>query len=72
MITKRTSLVVFTAIVSITIIGIMALTRNTDTTLNLNFGQNKSLTIEGKYSLLKTNDCLPSGESSHHLNCDNH
>ena len=69
---EKTSSVTFTAIVSITIIGTIALTRNTNTKFNLNFGQNQSLTIEGKSSPPKINDCLPSKESSHILNCDKH
>ena len=31
-----------------------------------------SITIEGKQTPTKTNDCLPSEGSSHNLNCDNH
>jgi hypothetical protein len=71
MIVDQTSLITITAIVSVTLVGVIALTRNTDIKLDLNLGKNQSLTIEGKRLPLKTNDCLPSGESSQPLNCNN-
>lgn len=62
-------------IFSITLITAIVLIRNTDMEINIQFGKEKSVNIKGKRpSSLpeKTNDCLPSGESSHRLNCDNY
>lgn len=72
---KQNSSIVIVAILSITLIGAIALIRNTDTEIGIQFGEEKSVNIKGKRpsSLSeKTNDCLPGGESSHRLNCDNH
>jgi hypothetical protein len=66
----QSRLIAIAAIISVTLIGVIALTRNTNIKINLNFGANPSITIEGKYSPPKTNDRLPSGESSHILSCD--
>lgn len=59
---------------SMTTMGGIALIRNTDTELNMQFGENQLLHIKGNRPASqppKTNDCLPSEESSHILNCDN-
>jgi hypothetical protein len=69
----QSTLIGIAVISSITLIGVIVLIRNTDTKIDFNLGKNLgSLTIEGKQSPRKTNDCLPSGESSHRLNCNNH
>ena len=69
---NQTSLIMITVIISVTFIGVTALTRNTDTKLDVNLGKDLgSLTIEGMRSPDKTNDCLPSRENSHSLNCKN-
>ena len=69
------SLIAIAAIFSVTLIGIIALTRNTDTKLDVNLGRDLgSLTIEGKRSPLLSKqtkvDCLPGEENSQPLNCD--
>ena len=57
---------------SATLLGTIALTRNTDTKLDINLGKDiGSLTIEVRRSPDKTNDCLHSGKSSHNLDCNN-
>lgn len=69
---KQNSFIALSAIFSVTLIGVIALSRDTDTKLDFNFGKALgSLTIEVKRPQTKTNDCLPGGESSHRLNCDN-
>jgi hypothetical protein len=72
---QKKGLIVLALICSITLMGIIGLTRNTNTEIDINFGENKSVNIKGNRPLppsLKTNDCLPSEESSQPLNCDNH
>lgn len=69
------SLVAIAAILSATLIGGIALIRNTDTKLDLDLDKDGgSLTIESKPSLSlpeKTKvDCLPGGENSQPLICD--
>jgi hypothetical protein len=55
-----------------TIIALTALTINSGGRFDSSWSKDGgSITIEGGRPPLKTNDCLPSGESSHHLNCDN-
>ncbi len=71
---NQNGLIALALIFSITLMGIVGLTRNTDMEIDINFGENKSVNIRGKQPLsppTKTNDCLPNGESSHRLNCDN-
>jgi hypothetical protein len=75
------NLIAIAIILSITLIGVIALTRNTDTKLDLKLGKDKSLTIEGNrlasparsasLSLPEKTeiDCLPGKENSQ-LNCD--
>ena len=69
----QNSLIMITLILSITVIGVIALTRNTDTKLYLKLGTDKSLTIEGKRSLPEATkvDCLPGEGNSRLLKCDN-
>lgn len=72
---KQNGLIALALIFSITLMGIVSLTRNTDMEIDINFGENKSVNIKGKQPLpppTKTNDCLSSGKSSHSLNCNNH
>jgi hypothetical protein len=59
MIIKQNSLLEIAFILSITVIGVIALTRNTDTRLDLKLGKDKSLTIEGRR--------LPSGYAERSL-----
>jgi hypothetical protein len=73
-IVNHNSLIALACIFSITLIVAIALIRDTDTEIGIQFGEEKSVNIKGKRpsSLpAKTNDCLPGGESSHRLNCDN-
>lgn len=72
MILNQSNLIAIAFILSITVIGVIALTRNTDTKLDLKLGKDKSLTIEGKRSLPEQTkvDCLPGEENSQLLKCD--
>jgi hypothetical protein len=80
MIISQTSLIAISLILSITVLGVIALTRNTNTRLDLKLGKDKSLTIEGRrlpsgYAersrLEQTEaDCLPGEENSQLLKCD--
>ena len=70
---NQNNLVTLAVIFSITLIGVVGLTRNTDMEIDINFGENKSVNIKGKRPLslpAKRNDCLPSRGSSHRLNCN--
>jgi hypothetical protein len=68
----QNSLIAIAFILSITLIGVIALTRNTDTKLDFKLGKDKSLTIEGKRSLSEQTkvDCLPGEENSQLLKCN--
>ncbi len=74
----RNSLIVITIpitiILSVTLIGVITLTRNTDTEIDINFGDGKSVKIKGKRPLSPSEqtkaDCLPGEENSQPLNCD--
>lgn len=59
-------------ILSITVIGVIALTRNTDTEIYIKLGGDKSVNIKGKRSLPEQTkvDCLPGEENSQLLKCD--
>jgi hypothetical protein len=74
-IVNHNSLIALALIFSITLMTIVILTRNTDMEIDINFGENKSVSIKGNQPMLppptKTNDCLPGEENSHRLNCDN-
>lgn len=70
---KGNTLIKISMIFSITLIGVIGQIRNTDTQINIQLGKNSSVSINAKRSLspeAQTNDCLPWGESSHSLNCD--
>jgi hypothetical protein len=59
---QKKGLIVLAFTCSITLIGAIALIRNTDTEIGIQFGEEKSVNIKGKRpSSLpeKTNDCLP-------------
>ena len=62
------------AIISLTLVGIIALTRNTETEIDIYLGGDNSVKIKARSPSTpeKTNDCLPGGESSQSLNCNNH
>ena len=63
----QNSSITLAVILSVTLIGIVALMRNTDTKLRINLGVDKSLILEGKTPLSipeKTKiDCLPEENS---------
>ncbi len=69
----QNSLITLTVILATTLIGVVALIRNTPVTLRINLGKDKSFILEGKTPLLipeKTKiDCLPGKENSQI--CDN-
>ncbi|WP_156114285.1 hypothetical protein [Myxosarcina sp. GI1] len=72
---NQNNLVTITIVLSVTLIGVIALARNSDTEIDIKLGGDTSVNIKGQRSLpppLKTNDCPPSAENSHRLNCDNH
>ncbi|MGL5941399.1 MAG: hypothetical protein ACRC2S_13590 [Waterburya sp.] len=70
----QNSLIAIALILSVTVITAIALTRNTNTKLRVNFGNDKFLILEGEKPLLtpeKTKiDCLPGEENSQLLECD--
>ncbi len=63
--------IVVAIILSATLLGIVALVRNTNIKLNINFGeQEKSLNIEGKSTRdYEVNNCL-SNKENNYTNCD--
>ncbi len=68
------SLIGIAAIMALTLIGSIALIRNTDTKVNLDLGSRGSLTIESKQSPSLAEetqvDCLPGEENSQPKNCN--
>lgn len=64
----QNSLITLAVIISITLILVVALMRNTDTKLRINLGGDKSFLLQGKTPLSipeKTKiDCLPGSENS--------
>ena len=61
------------AIASVTLISITALIICLGGRFDSSWSQKNgfSITIEGRQTSEKINDCLPQGKSSHRLNCDN-
>ena len=70
----QNSLIAIAVILSITLIGVIALTRNTDTEIDIKLGGDKSVNIKGKRSPSLSEqtkvDCLPGQENSQPLNCE--
>ena len=66
--------IIIAIIFSITVISAIAMTRNTDTEIDIKLGEDKSVNIKGKrsYPLPKQTkvDCLPGGGNSQLLDCD--
>ena len=71
---NQNSLVTIAVIFSVTLIGVIALTRDTDTEINIKLGGDKSIDIRGKRSLSIPKqtkvDCQPGEENSQLLDCD--
>ena len=69
--TKNNNITTLAAITAVTIVALTALIINSgerfDSSWNKDGG---SIKIEGRQTLVQTNDCLPSWENSHRLNCD--
>ena len=63
-----------TIILSVTLMVVITLTRNTDTKIGIKLGKNKWLKIKVKRLLSPSEktkvDCLPGEENSQPLNCD--
>ena len=70
----QSSLIAIAIIISVTLIGIIALTRNTDTEIDIKLGEEKSINIKGKRSISLPQqtkvDCLPGEENSQLVDCD--
>ena len=66
------SLLPIAVILSATLIGVIALIRNTPGSLIINIGNDISFVLEGKTPLLEQNkiDCLPQQENSQLQDCD--
>ncbi|MEL6441990.1 MAG: hypothetical protein AAFQ80_22425 [Cyanobacteria bacterium J06621_8] len=63
----QNSLIILAIISSITLIGVVALIRNTPATLEVNLGEDKSLILKGSKPLPitnKKNNCFPGEENS--------
>jgi hypothetical protein len=70
---KKTLILLLISLVgSVTLMGVTAQIRNTDTKLDLHLKDWVSLTVEGKRSIPEKTkvDCLPGGGNSQPLNCD--
>ena len=71
---NQKSLLAIAIIFSVTLIAIIALTRNTDTEIDIKLGEDKSVNIKGKgaNSLPQQTkvDCLPGEENSQLIDCD--
>ena len=71
---KQNSLIAIVMIFSITVLSAIAMTRNTDTEIDIKLGKDKSVNIKGKRSLSpetqKKVDCLPGEENSQLVDCD--
>lgn len=70
----KNNLIIITVILSVTLISAIALTRNTDTEIDIKLGGDKSVNIKGKrsHSLSEQTkiDCLPGEENSQLKKCD--
>ena len=65
-------IITLAAILSVTLVSVIALTKNTYTDAGIQFNKNTSAHLKTNQTLLKTTkvDCFPALESSQPQNCD--